>query len=91
MVNFCDQIVREIKASKNEAELIKIISSSLHRLQSSGNHNEEGYIMKMIVSLRALSVEGLPAETLNNVKLATAIFRQFQQGKPVRIPQNPAH
>lgn len=85
MVSFCEEILREIKTAENEAALIKVIGNSLQMLQERGNYNEDGYIMNMVVSLRALHTEELSIEALNNVTLATAIFRQFQKGKSVRL------
>jgi hypothetical protein len=85
MVVFCQDIVREIKDAENESALIKVIGNSLQTLQDRRNYNEDRYIMNMVVSLMALRAEELSSKSLNNVKLATAIFRQFQQGRPVRL------
>lgn len=65
--------------AKDEADLIHVISASLSRLRKERNSfNETGYIMNMIVSLRAMSTSDLSKGSIENIKLATAIFRQLQ-------------
>ncbi|MBL0745729.1 hypothetical protein [Chryseolinea lacunae] len=85
MVAFCNEIQREIMNAEDEAVLIKAIANSLQRLQKHRNYNEDRYIMNMIASLTALRAEDLSTKSLDNVELATAIFRQFQLGKSVRL------
>jgi hypothetical protein len=86
MEAFCSQIVAEIKKAESEAELINVISHSMSQLRKERNsYNESGYIMNMIVSLRCTKPEDVTAETLDNITLAIAIFRQFQKESPVRI------
>jgi len=85
MVSFCDETVRKIKAAENEERLVKVIGYSLQVLQARKVYNETGYIANMITRLHALNRQELSAKALNNVKLAEAIFQQFQQGKPVRL------
>ena len=86
MEAFCSEIVAEIKAAKNETELIKVISHSMSQLRIDRNsYNETGYIMNMIVSLRTMEASGLSSETQNNLKLAIAIFREFQKENRERI------
>jgi hypothetical protein len=80
MEAFCREIMEAIKGAKNEMELIKVISNSMSQLRKERNSfNERGYLMNMIASLRATSNSNLPIDTLNNITLAIAIFRQFQR------------
>jgi hypothetical protein len=86
MEAFCSEIIAEIKVAKSEAELINVLSRSMSQLRKERNsYNESGYIMNMIVSLRSTKQGDVTAETLNNVKLAIAILRQFQKESPERI------
>lgn len=72
--------------AKDEADLIHVISASLSRLRKERNSfNETGYIMNMIVSLRAMSTSDLSTGSVDNIKLATAIFRQLQNQSQQRI------
>lgn len=86
MESFCNEIMKEIKAAESETELIKVIGSSMSQFRKERNSfNESGYIMNMIVALRATNPNDLSPETLNNIKLAIAIFRQFQSKSRERI------
>jgi hypothetical protein len=86
METFCKEIVTEISAAKNEGELIKIISYSMSRLRGTKNSNDEfGYLITIIASLRSIDVTGLSVETQNNIRLAIAIFRQFQKENSERV------
>ena len=86
METFCNEIVTEIRAAKNEGELIKIISYSMSRLRGTRNSNDEfSYLISIIASLRSLDLTGLSMETQNNIRLAIAIFRQFQKENSERI------
>jgi hypothetical protein len=65
--------------AKDEADLIHVISASLSRLRKERNSfNDTGYIMNMIASLRAMNTNDLSTGSIDNIKLATAIFRQLQ-------------
>lgn len=86
MEAFCNEIVAEIKAAKNETELIKVISHSMSQLRIDRNsYNETDYIMNMVVSLGTMEASSLPSEIQNNLKLAIAIFREFQKENRERI------
>jgi hypothetical protein len=87
MEGFCSEIVEEIKAAKNEAELIKVIGNSLSGLRHKQNSfNESGYIMNMIASLRASHPTGdHSTDIIDNIELAIAIFKQFQIERKERI------
>ena len=87
MEAFCSEIVAEIKAAQNEAELIKVIGNSMSELRHKQNSfNESGYIMNMIASLRATYPIGdHSTEIIENIKLAIAIFREFQRERKERI------
>lgn len=79
METFCTETITDIKMAKDEADLVHVISASLSRLRKERNSfNEAGYIMNMIVSLRAMNTSDLSTESIDNVKLAIAIFRQLQ-------------
>ncbi|MCD9017670.1 hypothetical protein [Parachryseolinea silvisoli] len=86
MEAFCSEIVAEIREAQSEAELIKVIGHSISQLRKDRkSYNESGYIMNMIVSLRSTKPGEVTTETLDNVKLAIAIFRQFQKESRERI------
>lgn len=86
METFCGATITDIKMAKDEADLIRVISASLSRLRKERNSfNETGYIMNMIVSLRAMNTSDLSTGSMDNIKLATAIFQQLQSGSRQRI------
>jgi hypothetical protein len=86
MEHYCKEVIDDIKTAKNESELIRVISSSMTQLRKEKkSYNEAGYIMNMIVSLRARDTQDPSMETLNNVQLAIAIFRQLQKENPERV------
>jgi hypothetical protein len=79
MEAFCRETISDIKSARDEADLIHVISSSMSRLRRERNSfNESGYIMNMIVSLRAMKTNDLSTGSVDNINLATAIFRQLQ-------------
>lgn len=76
----------EIKSASSEADLIKVIGNSMSQFRKKRNSfNESGYILNMIVALRSVNADGLSADTLDNIRLAAAIFTQFQQETRDRI------
>ncbi len=88
MEEFCRETVTDIKTARNEADLVHVISASLSRLRKERNSfNESGYITHMIVSLHASAstTTSLPADSIENIKLACAIFRQLQNERRDRI------
>jgi hypothetical protein len=86
METFCRETITDIKMAKDEADLIHVISASLSRLRKERNSfNETGYIMNMIVSLRSMNTGDLSTGSIDNIKLATAIFRQLQTENRQRI------
>lgn len=87
MESFCKEVITEIKSATNEKELIQVIGNSISQFRKKRNsYNEAAYIMNMIVSLRAaVPAETLATEKLHNIKLAIAIFKQFQKERPERI------
>ena len=79
METFCRETIADIKMAKDEADLIHVISASLSRLRKERNSfNDTGYIMNMIASLQAINSNDLSTGSVDNIKLATAIFRQFK-------------
>lgn len=77
MKAFCNEVVADIRAARNEAELIKVISYSMSRIRHDKNPNSEfAYITDIIGALRNIELAVAP-ETPNNIKLAIAILRQF--------------
>ena len=84
MQTFCDDIVADIKAAKNEGEVIKAISYAMSRIRRDRN-NEFNYLMNVITSLRNIDPAAISGEAQLNVKLAIAIFTQFHKGNLQRI------
>ena len=86
MEAFCKDTIMDIRTANNEEDLIHVISGSLSRWRRERNSfNESGYIMNMIVSLRAIKTNDLPTDSVDNIKLATAIFRKLQAENRERI------
>ena len=76
METFCRETITDIKMAKDEADLIQVISASLSRLRKERNSfNESGYIMNMIVSLRAMNASDLSTGSMDNVKLSQSDMR----------------
>ena len=85
MKTFCNEVVADIKAAKNEAELIKVISYSMSRIRQDKNPNNEfSYITDIIGALRDIDLAVAP-QTPNNIKLAIAILRQFLKESSERV------
>ena len=84
MQTFCDDIVADIKAAKNEGEVIKAISYAMSRIRLERN-NEFNYLMNVIASLRNIDPTAISGEAQLNIKLAIAIFTQFDKGNLQRI------
>ncbi|MFD1002714.1 hypothetical protein ACFQ21_25540 [Ohtaekwangia kribbensis] len=85
MKTFCNEVVADIKAAKNEAELIKVISYSMSRIRHDKNTEHEfRYINDIIGALRNIDLAVAP-DTPNNIKLAIAILRQFLKENSERI------
>lgn len=76
---FTTEIITHILAASNEDELIRVISNSMSQLRRRKTFNESGYFMHMIVCLRSINTDDLPPAAMDNIKLAMAIFRQFQK------------
>jgi len=84
MQTFCDTIVADIKAAKNEGEVIRVISYAMSRIRLDRN-NEFSYIMNIIASLRSSDATAISGEAQLNIKLAIAIFTQFHKENLQRI------
>jgi len=79
MKTFCSTVTMEIKAAKGEFDLIKVIGNSMYQLRKERtSFNESMYLMSMIINLRTINPNEVTEETRQNIKLAIAIFRQFQ-------------
>jgi hypothetical protein len=86
MVSFCNEVVNEIKAASDETALVGVIRSSMSRFRNERNSfNDDGYIMNMIVSLRSSERETLSSRSIDNIRIAIAIFKKFQHDNPSRI------
>lgn len=69
-----------IKEAKDESELIHVISGSLSHVWKKRNYfEEEAYLMNMIVLLQAIRTNDLSTESVENIRLATAILRKLQR------------
>jgi len=86
MQDFCNEIIEQIKVAPDEKDLIQVINNSMWLLRTERNSfNEAGYVMNMIVSLRAVLAEAPTMRVNNNTKLAIAIFRQLQRERQGHI------
>jgi hypothetical protein len=90
MVSYCDAIVIEIKSARTEIGLKNIIDKSLlqYRNTKQNIHNEEKYILNMIVTLKyEASAKDIAANILKNLQVATEIFSIYRftsYGKSVK-------
>lgn len=80
MKTFCSEVTGEIKAAKGELDVIKVIGNSMYRLRKERtSFNESMYLMNIILNLTTIHPNEVSDATLDNVKLAIAIFRKFQK------------
>jgi hypothetical protein len=87
MQDFCNEVIEQIKTAQTEHELSQVINNSFRSLRRKRNSfNEAGYMIHMIVSLRAARAEASPTTTsASNMKLAVAIFQQLQKDRRVQV------
>jgi hypothetical protein len=80
MEDFSNEVIANIKSANDEEDLIRVIGNSMSQLRKQRKaFNESKYILHMIVCLRATDTKDLSSVAASNIKLATAIFRQFQK------------
>ncbi len=80
MEDFSNEVIANIKSANDEQELIRVISNSMSQLRKQRKSSDESrYLLHMIVCLRATDTNDLSPAAASNIKLATAIFRQFQR------------
>jgi hypothetical protein len=80
MEDFSIEVIANIKSANDEAELIRVISNSMSQLRKQRkSFDESRYLLHMIVCLRATEKNELSSTAASNIKLAMAIFRQFQK------------
>ncbi len=80
MEDFSSEVIASIKSASDEVELIQIIRNSMSQLRKQRkSFDESRYLLHMIVCLGAMEKNELSPAAASNVKLAMAIFRQFQR------------
>ena len=80
MEDFSSEVIANTKSASDEVELIRVISNSMSQLRKQRkSFDESSYLLHMIVCLRAMEKNELSPAAASNVKLAMAIFRQFQR------------
>ena len=80
MEDFSNEVIANIKSANDEEELIRVISNSMSQLRKQRKpFDESRYLLHLIVCLRATDTNELSPAAANNIKLAMAIFRQFQK------------
>ena len=86
MEDFSNEVIANIKSANDEEELIRVISNSMLQLRKQRKlFNESRYLLHMIVCLRATDQNELSPTAASNIKLATAIFRQFKRESPENV------
>jgi hypothetical protein len=86
MEDFSKEVIANIKSANDEEELIRVIGNSMSQLRKQRkSFDESRYLLHMIVCLRAADRTELSSHAANNIKLATAIFRQFKRESPEGI------
>ena len=80
MEDFSKEVITNIKAASDEVELVRVVRNSMSELrQLRKPFDESRYLLHLIVCLRATDPNDLSPAAANNIKLAMAIFRQFQK------------
>lgn len=80
MEDFSHEVIANIKSANDEEELIRVIGNSMSQLRKQRKSADESrYLLHMIVCLRAMETKELPLAAADNIKLAMAIFKQFQK------------
>ena len=80
MEDFSIEVIANIKSASDEAELTRVIGHSMSQLRKQRkSFDESRYLLHMIVCLRAMEKNELTPTASSNIKLAMAIFRQFQK------------
>lgn len=86
MEDFSIEVLSYIKSAQDEEELIRVISNSMSQLRKSRKlFDESRYLLHMIVCLSAAEKKELSPPASSNIKLAIAIFKQFQKLSRERI------
>jgi hypothetical protein len=80
MEDFSIEVIANIKSASDEVELTRVISHSMSELRKQRkSFDESRYLLHMIVCLSAMEKNELTPTAASNIKLAMAIFRQFQK------------
>lgn len=86
MEDFSSEVIANIRSARDEEELIRVISNSMSQLRKQRkSFDESRYLLHMIVCLRATDKTELSPAAASNIRLAMAIFRQFQKANPEGI------
>jgi hypothetical protein len=80
MEDFSIEVLSYIKRANDEDELIRVISNSMSQLRKKRrSFDESRYLLHMIVCLSTAEKKELSPTASGNIKLAIAIFKQFQK------------
>jgi hypothetical protein len=82
MVAFCDEIVSEIKAAANDAQVRDVVTDSVTRFRMKSNRNVANYLTYVIVTLQAAKGDELPSEIVNKINTAVDLFRDYRSRNP---------
>jgi hypothetical protein len=77
MVEYCDAVIRKIKAADTEIQLTEVINMSTGEFESKNPLHKGTYVINMIVSLRAAKAEMHTAKERENADRAIEIYREY--------------
>jgi hypothetical protein len=80
MEDFSNEVISDIKGASDEVELVRVVRNSMSQLRKLPKpFDESRYLLHLIICLRATDTNDLSPAAADNIKLAMAIFRQFQK------------
>lgn len=82
MVEYCQVVIRKIKAADTEIHLTEVIDTSAREFESKGSIHKGTYVINMIVSLRAAKAEGHTLKERENIDRAIEIYRYARVQNP---------
>jgi len=80
MEDSISEVIANIKSANDEVELVRVVRYSMSQLRKQRrSFDESRYLLHLIVCLTATDTNDLSPAPVNHIKLAMAIFKQFQK------------
>jgi hypothetical protein len=80
------EVIANVKSANDEVELVRVVRYSMSQVRKQRRlFDESRYLLHLIVRLTATDTHDLSPAAANNIKLAMAIFKQFQKESPEGI------